>query len=375
MGIEKYHRIKAELERNILFGLALEWENIWNGLATEHHDRLQRPSFTLSAMRSTLGYWSSDSRQIVLSRQFVLNHPWDAVREVLHHEMAHQLAETLAGGNIPKPHGKTFLKACDILGANPKASGKYTPLDDRLWQDELRQEDRLLLKVKKLLALAHSNNRHEAEAAMAKAQQLIHKYNLDIIANDKQRSFMSVFLGTPALRHFREEYHLASLLNDFYYVQGIWVSAFVIEKAKMGRVLEISGLTRNIQLAHYTYACVKRYIDAQWARFNRDKGYSRYRKTDYAIGIIEGLQRKLQKSESAMVTTSTNRELTKIMDPRLEDYMHTRYPHKRSYRKRASTFSESIWRKGLDAGERLVIAKGINGKHSSTKPPLLPSGD
>jgi hypothetical protein len=371
MGTDRLRQLGIELERKILTGLALEWENAWNRLPSEHRDRLLRPSFALSDMRSILGYWSSRNYQIVMSRRFVLNHSWDSVREVLHHEMAHQLADLLADRHTNKPHGNTFLKACRILGANPKASGKYPALDDRLWRGRIRQEDRLLIKVKKLLALASSDNHHEAESAMSKAQQLIHRYNLDIITYDKQRSFISIFLGAPALRHFRERYHLASLLNDFYFIQGIWIPAFVMDKGKMGRVLEISGLIKNVQLAHYTFAYVNRYIDVQWADFNHDKGFNRYRKTDYAIGVIEGFRRKLLKSQPAAVNASKGIELTTLKDHRLEGYVRARYPRIRFFRKRASTFSEPIWKRGLDAGRRLVISKGIHEKRSRSSPARL----
>ena len=368
---KKDQRIKTELERRILLGLALEWENARNGLPDAYRHRLKRPTFRLSAMHSTLGYWSSNHCQIVLSRQFVFDHSWDSVREVLHHEMAHQLAESLAGGKTSRPHGEAFKKACDILGASPKASGKYPPLDDRLRQTRLGREDRRLLKVRKLMALAHSCNRHEAEAAMSKAQQLVSKYNLDIIAKDKQRSFLSAFIGAPALRHHREAYHLASLLNDFYYVYGIWVPAYVVDKEKMGRALEISGLAKNVQLARYTYTILNRYIDDQWTLFNQSKGFNRYRKTDYAIGIIEGFRRKLQKTQPDAATQSTGGDLVKVADHRLKAYVRSRYPRIRSRLKRAGTFNENIWCNGLAAGSKLVIAKGIHDKRSSVKPPLL----
>ncbi len=58
-----------------------------------------------------------------LSRNVVLNHSWDAVREILLHEMAHQFAEQVLGASNEPPHGPKFKRACYLLRANPSASG------------------------------------------------------------------------------------------------------------------------------------------------------------------------------------------------------------------------------------------------------------
>ena len=161
--------------------------------------------FALREMKARWGNWSGEKREICLSRKLVLNHPWDAVREVLLHEIAHQFAEEVLGAPHEPPHGPSFKKACYLLRANPKASGNYQPMDERVSRDQARSEDKVMLRVKKLLALAESQNHHEAEAAMAKAHEFIEKYNLDLLDRDENRDFASVFVGKPALRHPREE--------------------------------------------------------------------------------------------------------------------------------------------------------------------------
>ena len=144
------------------------------------------------------------------------------------------------------------------------------------------------------MALAESPNQHEAEAAMAKAHDLIAKYNLDLLSRTENRDFISLFVGRPALRHFAEDYSLAHLLQDFYFVQGIWVSSYVPEKRRMGRVLEISGTIPNVKMAGYVHDFVQRFIHSQWTEYNQDKGLNRYRLTDFAVGIIEGFRSKLE---------------------------------------------------------------------------------
>jgi hypothetical protein len=353
--------VQEELERRILHGLSCEWEAALWVLTPPHKALIRKPLFSLGNMKSKLGYWSGERREICLSRTFVLNHSWDAVREVLLHEIAHQFAEEILGPLNGYPHGPEFRKACHLLRANPEASGNFKPLDERISNNSPKTEDKVMLRVKKLMALAGSQNQFEAESAMAKAHQLVAKYNLDLVARNENRDFVSVFLGTPILRHPREDYHLACLLQDFYFVYGLWVSAYVLDKGKMGRVLEISGTVQNVKLAAYVYAFVRHFIDSQWPGYNRDKRLNRYRKTDFAVGVIEGFSSKL-KAQGKNRKRLGNKNLIKITDPLLMEYTAHRYPNTVSSTTRVSSQNDDVLRDGMSVGKKMVIAKGITNK-------------
>jgi hypothetical protein len=297
----------------------------------------------------------------------VLNHPWDAVREILLHEMAHQLAEQVLGAHDEPPHGKKFKHACFLLRANPRASGNFRPLDERISTDSPSSEDRILIRVRKLMALAQSKNQHEAEAAMAKAHELISKYNVDLLARDDNRRFVSVFVGSPALRHFREDYYLSNLLQNYYFVYGIWVPAYVMEKGKMGRVLEINGTVQNIRIASYIHDFIRHFINTRWKEYNRGKGHNRYRKTDFAVGIIEGFRSKLDGHLKKKKDGMSKRSLMKIHDPLLQEHANYRYPHTSNVRGSALNNDKHILKDGKDIGRKLVIHKGISRKGQGRK--------
>jgi len=302
-----------------------------------------------------------------MSSALVLHHTWDAVREVLIHEMAHQFAHEVLGAANAPAHGPQFQEACHLLRANPRASGSYPTLHERISGNGQSEKDRILLRIHKLLALAESKNRHEAESAMTKAHHLIAKYNVDVIVHHQERDFESIFLGKPALRHFREDYHLAGLLQDFYFVFGLWVSAYVFEKEKMGRVLEITGTARNVQMAAYVYDFVRHFIDSQWIHYNRNRRFNRYRKTDFAVGIIEGFRSKLERNSQTNRHASTDRVLMKIEDPLLVAYTGHKYPHTKSFRPKAAGRDPAVARDGRRIGRDLVISKGITEKGVSRK--------
>ncbi|MBL0717062.1 MAG: DUF2786 domain-containing protein, partial [Desulfosarcina sp.] len=214
-------------------------------------------------------------------------------------------------------------------------------------------------------------NQHEAEAAMAKAHEFIAKYNLDLLTRHEQRNFVSVFVGSPALRHFREDYRLSTLIQDFYFVYGIWVPAYVMGKSKMGRVLEVSGTLQNIRIASYVYDFVKHFIDSQWHSYNQEKGLNRYRKTDFALGVIEGFRLKLQlqtqKQNKQQNKIKSKLELVIVRDPLLQEYIDYKYPHTSKVRGKVLREDKRVLQDGICVGKKLIIYKGITGKGTSRK--------
>ena len=364
MSLKKPNKnlIQEELERHILHGLACEWEVARSVLRSSDREKLRQPLFSVSDMKGKWGYWSKEKNEICLSRKLVLNHSWDAVREVLLHEVAHQFAEQILNSGNESPHGPKFKRACFLLRANPRASENYRPLDELILHDSAGPKDKIMLRVKKLMALAQSHNQHEAEAAMAKAHEFIAKYNVDILARDEKRHFVSVFVGRPALRHVREDYHLSSLLQDFYFVYGIWVTAYVIGKGKMGRVLEISGTVQNVRIGSYVYGFIKRFIDSKWHKYNKTKGLSRYRKTDFAVGIIEGFRSKLKLHTEKKTKIKNKLALIKIEDHLLQKHVDYKYPHTAGVRGKVLKKDKHVLKDGINVGKELVIFKGITEK-------------
>jgi len=359
-----------KLEHRILHGLACEWEAALWILSSHHRNLMQKPLISLNNMQNRLGYYSREKREICLSRNFVLNHTWDSVRDVFLHEMAHQFVDQALGACNESPHGPKFQEACRILRANPRASGNYRPLREQIMDDRLSPEDKILLRIKKLMALAQSQHHHEAEAAMAKAHELIEKYNIDLLTENEKRNFVSLFLGQPALRHHRENYHLARLILDFYFVQGLWVPSYVLEKGKMGRVLEISGTVQNVKIAGYIHDYVRYYIHSQWLAYNKNKDLNRYRRTDFSVGIIEGFRLKLESQKMRKQKIDSKTALTKIEDPLLKKYLNYKYPRTVNFTRKVYSQDNHILNDGIKIGEKLVISKGITDKRKSTK--LLP---
>ena len=352
-----------ELERRILHGLACEWQAAIENLEPAEGRLIRKPLFALRDLRSQWGTWSAQKRELSLSRKLVLNYPWDSIRDVLLHETAHQIAQQMTGSELETSHGPSFKRACALLGIDPIAAADYTPLQDRLHRNSLSGHDRRMLRIKKLLALAESKNKHEADAAMLKAHELIAKYNIDPLGQKPVSNLISVFLGRPALRHPKEDYFLANLVQDFYFVRGLWVCTYVLDKGKMGRVLEISGKIENIKLASYVYDFIRRYIDAQWKEYNQATRFNRYRKSDFAVGVLEGFRSKLTSYTRKPGKIKTHRAVVRKTDADLAQYLSYKYPRTVNIRKKVSHQDQTIVEDGKKIGKNLVITKGVSGGH------------
>ncbi|MBN1102336.1 MAG: SprT-like domain-containing protein, partial [Deltaproteobacteria bacterium] len=146
--------ISQDFERLVLHGLCCEWQGAAMELRPPERKGLVQPLFAIRDLKGRWGTWSSELREISLSSDLVHHHPWDAVREVLLHEMAHQVADQVLHARNETPHGPAFRKACRMLRANPRASGNRPLLDQRLSDDFRQGEEKILVRIRKLMALA-----------------------------------------------------------------------------------------------------------------------------------------------------------------------------------------------------------------------------
>ncbi|MBF0103642.1 MAG: DUF2786 domain-containing protein [Desulfobacterales bacterium] len=377
------HILQEELEKKIIRGLAYEWyHTVEHYLPNQFQKQIRLPIFSISDLQNKWGYWSKEKRLITINRNLVLNYPWDTIREVLRHEIAHQFTDEVLHSVEPRPHGRDFHFACDLLRANPNASDQFVPLHDLLKHDHshaINSNDTMLMRIQKLMALAGSSNIHEAESAMAKAHELIKKYNIEIMDQGIIRQYCSIFLEKPGLRHPKERNPLAILLEEFYFVVCMWTPAYVIEKEKMGKALEISGTLSNIKIASYVYDFINHFIDMKWNEYNKEKRLNRYRKSDFACGIIRGFRSKLTQQQQMQKESNpfnpshkynTCKDVMNFVQKEMKTYISHRYPRIAS-RRRHYYSDQSVIEDGKAIGEQLIISKGIEEKSNPSKISLI----
>ena len=186
--VDRDPQLTAALEAALVRELRATW---WQMNEAFFRSGLRPPTIELVPTRHTLGRWTPATRTIEMSRPLVLERPWAAVVEVLKHEMAHQYVHETLGETSQTPHGRAFQEACARLGVDGRASG----MPDAVAGSD--GDEKIVERIARLLALAESPNQHEAEAAMAAAQRLMLKHNLEVARSRVARDYRHVHLGKP----------------------------------------------------------------------------------------------------------------------------------------------------------------------------------
>lgn len=346
-------RLGAELEAAIVRALKTDWESInWSHLRRA----LRPPTFLLSDAESRLGQWSRADRTIEISRRLVLTYPWGMVIEVLKHEMAHQYVDEVLAELGETAHGRAFAHACMRLGIDPAASG--LPRAEGPIPDE---EARVLSRIAKLLALAESPNRNEAELAMRQAQRLMLKYNLEAARARDKKEYSFRHLGEPTGRIQAHNRQLAALLGRHFFVEPIWVSIHQPLFGTAGKVLEVCGTHANLEMAAHVHDFLLNTAERLWREHRKEArlGSDRLRRS-YLVGVMRGFEEKLD----AQSKEQQQEGLVWIKDPGLAGFLRTRYPRQENRRSATRTNPEA-YSAGKRAGRTIVLHRPVTSGTSS----------
>jgi hypothetical protein len=322
---------------------------------------LSTPQLALSDAGSFLARWLPSARTIEVSRAFLESaESWGVVLEVLKHEMAHQFVSEVLHESEP-PHGPAFRAVCERLGIDARASG--------LPQAELDPAGkRVLDRVHKLLALAESDNQHEAEAAAAAAQRLMLKHNLEPAAHGAREPARYGFrhLGRITGRVTEWERRLGNVLREHFFVDIIWVPAYRPLEQKRGSVMEAIGTAPNLDLAAYVYDFLVRTAERLWATHRTEHGIGNAARRAYLAGVISGFAQKLAQQAKAHRAEG----LVWVPHAELLQYTRKRHPYMRTISHRGHS-QRDVFAHGQKAGRELVLHKGVRASSRGGETKLL----
>jgi uncharacterized protein DUF2786/SprT-like family protein len=325
---------------------------------------LSCPAFALTDSALYLGKWRGDTKTLELSRQLVLGQGWAAVVEVLKHEMAHQYVHEVLGKHDESAHGPAFRRVCAERNIDARASGNPVAAagDDRSGEAHAA-----LGKIAHLLNLAKSPNEHEAQAAMAAAQRLMLKYNIEACLKDVQRRYCFRHVGVPSGRVYEAQRILALILSEHFFVETIWVPVWRPLEGKRGSVIEICGTPENVDMAEYAHAFLSHTSERLWRehkaehqlRSNRDR-------RAFVAGVMSGFRDKLKAEHQRQATEG----LIWRGDPTLARYLKERHPRSH-WTRYATTQNSAAHDHGHRAGSRIVLHRAM-GQATSERGRLLP---
>ncbi|MCH9685457.1 MAG: SprT-like domain-containing protein [Deltaproteobacteria bacterium] len=356
--------LSIELEAKLLRRLGGEWEMINH---TFFKGVLRRPTLQLSDTLARLGQWQSELRTIEISRHLVLDHGWGQVLEVLKHEVAHQFVDECLAVDEP-PHGPTFRSICDRL-AIPWAP--TVSLEERHCDDgRATNTDRLVARIRKLLALAESPNQHEAENAATAAQKLMLRFNIEMDAIEEPKAFVFRHLGKPAGKTFEYQRRVAVILHEHFFVESIWVPVYRPHEGKRGSVLEICGSEPNLAMAEYVHDFLHGTAERLWAAYKQQRGIrSNKDRRSFLAGVMGGFSTKLDAQRAHF------REEGLVWVPlsELGGYFRRRHPYVQRVRN-AGSRKNAAFSEGRRAGESIVLSQPVTAESSRRPPRALGPG-
>lgn len=340
-------RLSAELERALLRALLAEWHDInWRYFGR----RLRAPTLALHDGQARLGRWDAARRELSLSRALTCGGPWAQAVEVLKHEVAHQFVHEVLGVHDESAHGPAFRQVCAQRGFDGAASGLPASGDGA--------GDPVLRRIAKLLALAGSPNQHEAEQAMRLAQRLMLQHNLDAVAQGTGRGYAYRQVGKPKGRHSAAEKLLAVILGEFFFVEVLWVSTYLVREGRRATVLELCGTPGNLDVAVWVHEFLHATGERLWRAHQRARGITADRdRREYLCGVMQGVRDKLR----AGLADSRSEGLIWRGDPGLQGYFQRRHPRVTSACG-ASVRLGAAYDSGRVAGKAIVLSRPLGGE-------------
>jgi predicted SprT family Zn-dependent metalloprotease len=314
---------------------------------------LRMPALVLSDSETRLGRYVADDRTLEISRRVVLNEPWGTVVEVLKHEMAHQYVFEVLRVENETAHGPAFRHVCERLVIDPRATG--TPVTGSTRSSE---EQRILERIAKLLALAESDSENEAQSAMNAAQRLMLKYNLESVATRRSpEGYAYKHLGKPSGRITEAERMIAVILGEHFFVDVIWVPVYRPLEAKRGSILEVCGTPANLEMATYVHAFLSDAGERLWREHQSQTSTTSNRdRRTYLAGVMSGFYAKLNSERAAQ----RKEGLVWVGDADLRTYYRKRHPHIVNARFAGSARNEAH-ALGRQAGHKLVLHRPVRG--------------
>jgi hypothetical protein len=277
---------------------------------------------------SRLGYFTSSHYEIGLNKLFLLEKD-EEIKNLLRHELAHYITYLEHGEEVPS-HGKEFREICARYGWQAEIAFARIPIEKAIKKRHIAE------KIQKLLSLAESHHKKEAESATQKAKELLLKYNLSIHETEDETIVKRIFKHKRANAKLQA---IAKILRTFFVYP-------IFNHGENSLYLEIIGERVNVEVAEYVFHFLNHHFEDLWK--NREvplKGLAA--KNAFFRGIAKGFLSKDVSSQGIIRIEKT-----------LIQKVETIYPHL-SYQKSFYPSFTHAEKEGTRIGKTLKVREGI----------------
>lgn len=254
------------------------------------YDRHGYASYPIKAViynnKSMLGYFDPNFYELGF-HECLMHSTREQLHNVIRHELAHYITFITHGGAIT-PHSPEFRAFCMSLGWGEEVYKASTQLESSKNGFEF-EESGVLRKVQKLMALATSSNKNEAEQAMIKSQQLLLKHNIEsryIGGEEEEKIFLK-----RILKQKKENAKLRSIAV----ILGTFFVSTVYRRSDDYIYLEILGSAVNVEIAEHVAIVLYDEMENLWSQAQDQANLSgMVAKNSFFLGLAKGYCDKVQ---------------------------------------------------------------------------------
>ncbi len=170
---------------------------------------------------------------------------------------------------------------------------------------QLASNNTILDKVRKLLALAKSDNINESDAALSKASALAAEHGIDLAISqldclncapekfEGEQTVIEIGKRQPTIGKY-----VYWLLQDHFSVKLIFSG-----NRSWGKKMSILGHKPDVEMANYLYSYLLEEFDRRWSYYAKSNGLSVKEKQTYLFNMYRGLDQKLNESKTNAINS------------------------------------------------------------------------
>lgn len=228
-------------------------------------------------------------------------------------------------------------------------------------------DDKILDRIRRLLALSTSANEFEASLAASRAQDLLLKYNLEMsqITQPVEDEIERWNFQTPIIEGWLSHLmngvarcNLCRVVQDKGYKEGERKGNEFIPGKEM-REFYLFGKKPNLEVTEFMYA----YLAAEIDRLT-PKGKSAKYKTSFRMGAVIIINERMREELKNFQSTEETRALILVSDTAVSAKVNEAFPKLRNGR---STSIEDFgaYKDGQAAGKTIQFRQGVSGKNAA----------
>jgi hypothetical protein len=306
----------------------------------------------------TWAFFQPQRLRLGLNRRLAYLADQNKLKDILRHEMCHYLAWIRYRDQIAD-HGPEFRSICREFGWDHNVSSASMLEDEFIGAETGLKHEAMVNKVKKLLSLATSSNQSEATLAASKANELILKYNLQWIANDRLQSQGAepITYAAVALEGNRitaKERAIGDMLS-------VYLVETIFSTGRGYFALEVIGEQCNIMLAVHAAQFLNLHMEQllQQERRLHSSMNGIQARNSFFQGVAQGFCQRHKKTQTDISMQHPEYQQALILiGNELKQHFQRAYPKTRLTRYYAGTDHNALNR-GSQAGRNLNIKSAV----------------